>query len=400
MRKKITCYYYLIHILFWCGYAIIWSFTSVYLKACGYNSQIIGLVTGVGAMISVLIQPVLASLVEKSPRMNNSKNVVVLQLLALGMATMMMLKLPGIYTVAVLFMMVAALEASLPSILSSIAMECVNEGLSINYGIARGLGAASFSVSSLFYGYAVSFWGENCLMILYMIICLLVVLSVILFRQCYKQEVPIRKICKEEKKQKIAGFSLLKKYSFLKYFLISAVFLFMSHNIVCVFLPQIIENAGGDSSKLGIAIFIAAGVEFPVMSYFVRLSKKISTEKLLVWSAIFFAIKSAIAMFAGNVALVYLAQFSQFGGFALFTPASVYFINMALKEEDRNVGQALLGACTIGLGGTFGNIIGGMILERAGLFTMVTVSTAFCLVGILLMVACCRSYSKANLKNI
>ena len=203
MRKKITWFYYLIHILFWCGYAIIWSFTSVYLKACGYNSQIIGLVTGVGAMISVLIQPVLASLVEKSPRMNNSKNVVVLQLLALGMAAMMMLKLPGIYTVAVLFMMVAALEASLPSILSSIAMECVNEGLSINYGIARGLGAASFSVSSLFYGYAVSFWGENCLMMLYIIICLLVVLSVILFRQCYKKEMPIRKICKEENEYNI-----------------------------------------------------------------------------------------------------------------------------------------------------------------------------------------------------
>ena len=400
MRKKITWYYYLIHILFWCGYAIIWSFTSVYLKACGYSSQVIGMVTGVGAMISVLLQPFLASLVEKSPHMNNRKNVVILQLLALGMAVLMMRKLPGTYTVAVLFMMVAALEASLPSILSSIAMEGMNAGLPINYGIARGLGAASFSVSSLFYGYAVSFWGANCLMTMFVIICLLVVLSVILFRRCYKEEIPAEKRCEEEKKQKTADFSLLKKYSFLKYFLLSAVFLFMSHNIVCVFLPQIIEHAGGDSSKLGIAIFIAAGVEVPVMSYFVRLSKKITVDKLLIVSAVFFGIKSAIALFAGNVALVYLAQFSQFGGFALFTPASVYFINMALKEEDRNVGQALLGACTIGLGGTFGNVIGGMILERAGLFAMVTVSTVFCIVGILLMIVCRSSYKKANLKNI
>lgn len=400
MGKKITWYYYLIHILFWCGYAIIWSFTSVYLKACGYNSQIIGLVTGVGAMISVLLQPVLAALVEKSLHMNNSKNVVVLQLLTLGMAAMMLLKLPGIYTVAVLFMMVAALEASLPSILSSIAMEGVNAGIPINYGIARGLGAASFSISSLFYGYAVNFWGENCLMIFYTIICVLVILSVILFRQCYKQEISTEKSCIEEKKQKTADFSLLKKYSFLKYFLLSSVFLFMSHNIVCVFLPQIIEHAGGDSSKLGIAIFIAAGVEFPVMSYFVRLSKKIAVDKLLVISAVFFGIKSAIALFAGNVGLVYLAQFSQFGGFALFTPASVYFINMALKEEDGNVGQALLGACTIGLGGTFGNVLGGMILERAGLFAMVLVSTVFCAVGILLMLVCRNAYLKANLKKI
>lgn len=400
MMKKITWYYNLIHMLFWCGYAIVWSYTAVYLQDRGYTSQVIGLVTGIGAVISVLLQPILAAFIAKNKRMSNLGNVIILKMITMILAAAMMTKLPGLYTVAVLFTIIAGLEASIPSILSSVAMECVNAGVSINYGVARGLGSVLYAIFSLFLGYAVSFFGSGCLMFLYLGASVLTIGMVVSFGKESRQYSGARNAEAVETEKNGSMFSLLKKYSFLKYFLVSAVFLFMSHNMVCVFLPMIIENAGGDSSKLGIALFIAAGVEFPVMSYFVRLSKKIAIEKLLVWSAIFFAIKSAIAMFAGNVALVYLAQFSQFGGFALFTPASVYFINMALKEEDRNVGQALLGACTLGLGGTFGNVIGGMILERAGLFVMVSVSTVFCVVGILLMMVCRNAYLKTNLKKI
>ena len=257
------------------------------------------------------------------------------------MAILMLIELPGIYTVAVLFTLLAAFEASIPSILNSIAMEANNAGGEINYGFARGMGSV---------GYAI--------------------------------------------------FSLFKKYSCLKYFLPASVLLFMSHNMVCVFLPMIIENAGGDSSKLGIALAISTMVEFPVMSYFLKLSQKIKTEKLLVISAIFFTIKSGVALAASSVGAVYLAQLLQFGGFALFTPASVYFINMALEEEDRNVGQAMLGACSLGLGGTFGNVLGGMLLEKAGLSVMLTVSTVFCMAAILLMMFSRKSYLKTNLKKV
>ena len=100
-----------------------------------------------------------------------------------------------------------------------------------------------------------------------------------------------------------------------------------------------------------------------------------------------------MALAAGNVGVVYLVQFLQFGGFALFTPASVYFMNQILDKEDRNVGQALLGACTLGLGGTFGNMLGGVLIEHAGLFYMILTSTILCAVGVFLM-------RKTNLKKV
>lgn len=390
--KKLTLSYQLTHMLFWSGYAIIWSYTAVYLQARGYQSQTIGMVTGIGAVISVLLQPFLAGCISKNSHMSNAGNVMLLKIVAVGLAFLMMQKLPGLYTVAVLFTVIAAVEATIPSILSSIAMECVNEGIEMNYGVARGLGSVCYAVCALFLGYAVSFWGEDYLIILYVLLSILNVIVVFLFQRLHKKECPVQQEEATEKVQ-VSMLSLLKKYPCLKYFFAAAVLFFMSHNMLGVFLPMIIEQAGGDSSKLGIALAISAMTELPVMSYFAKLSKKISTDKLLIYSGIFFTLKSAMALVAGNVGIVYLVQFLQFGGFALFTPASVYFINEALDKDDCNVGQALLGACTLGLGGTFGNILGGMLIDFAGLFSMLLTSTILCGIGLLLL-------RKANLKKI
>lgn len=70
------------------------------------------------------------------------------------------------------------------------------------------------------------------------------------------------------------------------------------------------------------------------MSYFVKLSQKIKTEKLLIISAVFFLIKSAVALVAGSVSMVYLAQFLQFGGFAivLMTMSKNSYLKANLKK--------------------------------------------------------------------
>ena len=404
--KKLNLYYIGTHILFWSGYAIAWSYTAVYLQERGYNSQVVGLVTGIGAVLSVLLQPMLANMIAKNKRMSNMGNVLLLKLITIAMAVLMLVKLPGIYTIAVLFTFIAAVEATIPSILSSIAMEMNSAGGEINYGFARGMGSVGYAIFSLFLGWAVSSFGAECLMYLYIGTSIFTIAVVVMLKNAAKN--PAEGIAdkksdakrEQQAKKDASMFSLFKKYSYLKYFLVGTVLLFMSHNMVCVFLPMIIENAGGDSAKLGIALAISAMVEFPVMACFVKLSQKIKIEKLLVISAIFFTIKSSVAFFASTVALVYLAQFLQFGGFALYTPASVYFIDMSLQKEDRNVGQALTGACSLGLGGTFGNVLGGMILERAGLSTMLTVSTIFCMLAIGFMVLSRKSYLAANLKNV
>ncbi|MDD6571101.1 MAG: MFS transporter [Thermoflexaceae bacterium] len=388
--KKITFTYIMIHVVFWCSYAIAWSYTAVYLKSCGYDNSVVGLVTGIGAVISVILQPVLASATIRFPWMNNKTKVILLKILSLILAVAIMAKMPGIYTIAVLFTLIAAIDASIPSMLSSMAMEYVNAGKDINYGLARGTGSIAYALISLFLGYAVEWLGTQFLMVLYIFLGM-VTAGITVF---FPYEDQKKEKTKKDNQRRTGISALFGKYVFLPFFLTASIVLFMGHNMVNVFLLNIIERAGGNSTNLGLALAIAAGVELPVMMFFVKLEKRIKVEKLLVISAVFFTVKSVFTLFAVNVGLVYLMQFLQFGAFALFTPASVYFINKAMEQTDSGIGQALLGSCSLGLGGTLGNVLGGFILDGAGVDAMIWCTVILSAVGIGLMGISARIYEK------
>lgn len=393
--KKLHWLYILLHMVFWCDYAVVWSYATVFLQSAGYNSTIIGVVTGTGAILSVLGQPILASATRKLTILNNRRNIAILKVVSIVVATVVMLKLPGFYTVAVLFLILLAIDASIPSILSTVAMDCINEGKEINYGLARGSGSIAFAIFSLILGYSVNNNSTDILMILYIIFGIIMVMVEFMFEYTYnsmkKHEnqkdseafLPTGKLPEENTK----FVKLFKKYRFLICFLIGSIFFFMGHYMVNTFLINIMECVGGNSSNLGVALAIAATVELPVMALFVKLEKRFPISRLLVISGIFFTVKCLVVWMAPNITVVYISQFLQFGAFALYTPASVYYINNTMERCDGPIGQSLLGACTLGLGGTFGNLLGGVILEKLGVHEMILISAVISLMGCIFMVA-------------
>lgn len=378
--KKSTISYIFMHLIFWCSYAVTWSYTAVYLEDCGYNNTIIGLVTGIGAVISVIMQPFLAALINRFQKLNTRTNIVTLKLASILIAAVIMLRPQGVYSVALLFILLAAIDASIPSMLSTLAMESVNAGRYINYGLARGIGSIAYALFSLFLGYAVVWFAPSFLMPAYIVLSAVTVGVSFLFP--YSRHADDSNINNSKRTEKDGAISLFSKYPFLLFFLIASVTLFMGHNMINMFLVRIIERAGGTSADLGLALAIAATVELPVMGCFVKLSAKFKINKMLLFSSAFFVIKCVMTLIAMKLWMVYIAQFLQFGAFALFTPASVYFINKTMDEKDSGVGQALLGACSLGLGGALGNVLGGIIVEQSGVAGMIVCSIVLSAAGL------------------
>lgn len=56
-----------------------------------------------------------------------------------------------------------------------------------------------------------------------------------------------------------------------------------------------------------------------------------------------------------------LSQLCQFGAYAFFVPASVYYINERVPDQYKVTGQSALGMATMGLGGAVGNFLGGRV---------------------------------------
>ena len=385
-RAKIS--YILSHGLFWCTYCISWSYTACFLTSKGYNSFTVGLVTGLGAITSVILQPVTAALAGKIPFLNDKRNAIILKIISLVTAVLIMAGFPGSLSIAVLFTVLTAIDASIPSILSTLATSYINSGRYLNYGAARGCGSLTYSLFSLALGIMVSHAGTDILMILYIFFGALCILAIAAFPANVSEtdnnsvsDNPVNPSGSRER----TGF--LARYPYLYSFFAASILLYIGHNIYNMFLINIVNRAGGDSVNLGTALAISACVELPVMAYFVRLENKIPVEKLMIISSIIFTLKAFSAIFATSVPAVYVVSFMQIGAFAIFTPGSVYFICKHLSPSDNSLGQALLGSCTLGLGGTLGNILGGFIIDRTGITAALVVAAILSAFGAILIAA-------------
>ena len=132
---------------------------------------------------------------------------------------------------------------------------------------------------------------------------------------------------------------------------------------------QIITNVGGTSADLGRLLAIAAITEIPVMFLFSLILKHVKSSVLLIISGIFFALKAFGYFAAGNIALMTVAAVMQMGSFALYIPASVYYVNEVMEEQDKFKGQALMTG-TNTLGGMIGSLLGGFLIDHAGVVVM------------------------------
>jgi PPP family 3-phenylpropionic acid transporter len=112
-------------------------------------------------------------------------------------------------------------------------------------------------------------------------------------------------------------------------------------------------------------------------------------------SAFFFLLKIIIAWLAPNVAMIYLSQSIQMLGFALFTPASIYYVNYIIGKHDKVKGQSMLGVA-ICLASAIANITGGRILDMIGVRNMLLVGIAVTAVGFLII---CLTTEKVDINS-
>ena len=384
-NAKIT--YMLSQAVFWCTYGISWSYTASFLSSKGYSSFIIGLVTGIGAVISVILQPVIAAVTRRFNVLCTKRNIIILKTLSLAASAFIMFNPPGAYTTAVLFTVLTAIDASVPSMLSTLAMDYINGGNQLNFGLARGCGSISYAIFTLILGYVVQYLGADILMAMYIVLGFINIITVVLF--------PVDN-SKEHFADNNKDSNILRKYPFLIFFLTACVLLYIAHNIFNVFLLNIVQRAGGDNTNLGIALAISAFVELPAMAAIVKIAKKISIEKVILVSSISFTLKAAACVFAVSIPAVYAVSAMQMIAFALFTPGSVYFINKHMQPHDSAIGQALIGSCTLGLGGTLGNIIGGLVIDIAGLTPTLIFSAILSACGTVVMFMAMRVIKICN----
>ena len=372
-----TVRYTLLNSAYFVAFCTIHAYAAVFLLANGMSNTEVGILLAVANIISAVFQPIIAGIIDRPGFLTNKRFITISVLGILGGCIILMLvpgkKIPIFIVYAAIYMIQFAYQPAM----TALCFEYQKAGCNIFYGLARGLGSASFAFTSLIIGRVVEANGVTILMwvsIAAMLVSLIVIVTFVKPGKAAQTaaETPVAH-------NSLSSFA--KTYPAFVVFLIATICFFFAHNMINDFMIQIIRNLGGNETELGYANFLQAILELPVMALIVFVLKKIKADMLLIISGVAFFIKILILVFASNMAHMYISQSLQLFAYAVFIPAGAYYVSSTMEELDQVKGQAFI-TSAITIGGVFSNFISGYILDNFSIRTMLVTGSIVCAVGV------------------
>lgn len=357
MNKSLTLRYTMQQIAYWATAAGIISFASAFLLEKGFAASIVGILLASGNLLSCAAQPFLAEWADRRSG-NIVKYLIIgltfcsvlcfgaIQLLPLSHHVFGILYLLGVFT----------FDAMMP-LLNAISVRYNGCGYKINYGFGRGIGAFAFSLSALAIGEAMAGLGAD-----WMIWISLFFLVLHIFIVLGYPNVEASSLSQKEEIECCSVPEFFKRYKWYCLSLLGVMFLGMFHAMTENYLIEIVKPLGGNSSSVGMALFIATVIEMPVLLFFDRVRKYIADNTLLKLSGIFFLVKGILFFLAPNVTAIYLTQALQAVTYCFLSPTQLYYANSKIRAADMVKGQAFITA-SYSLGCAIGNFTGGQLLD-------------------------------------
>ena len=384
-----TLRYTLINALYFAAFCTIHAMAAVYLLANGFTNTEVGILLAAANITSALCQPIIAGIIDKPGWLTNRRFIIIaVTVIMIGSALLMVLN-DNKVMVFIIYVIIYMIQFAYQPVMTALYFEYKKAGCNIYYGLARGLGSASFAVTSAFIGRLIESRGVGILQIINVITMALSVLVVYTFKKPMEEKTEISDKSKDEPLKtedthnNVIDFA--RTYPAFMIFLLATVCFYFAHNMINDFMIQIIRNLGGGEKELGYSNFLQAILELPVMALIGIVLKKISSGKMLILSGAAFFIKILILIFATNMAMMYLSQSMQLFAYAVFIPAVAYYVNETMSDSDQVKGQAYV-TSAITIGGVFSNLISGVILDHLGIKIMLITGTAVCAAGVLIAV--------------
>jgi len=368
---------------YWMIFCPIYSFSSVFLLSRDFSNQQIGWVIAIGNILAVFLQPALGTLIDRVKTLTLKKVMIILSALCLVFLCGLLYLHIGLTWLAIFYILVVVLLITMQPLVTSITFEHINTGRNINFGVTRAAGSLGFAILSTLLGFWILRTSPSIIPVFAAFLLAGFLILLFIFPAAKKQGDPNDQPDRNLAISKPTG-NFLGRYHRLVPFLLGVACLFIFHTTINTFLAQIMASVDGKTSDLGISLTIAAVCEMPAFLGFNWLASRFSGGGLLKFSGIMYALRSFVFVAASSVLMVNIGQGLQAISFAVFIPASVYYMNHWMREEDKVKGQTYVtGLATFG--GVVGSIIGGWLLDHASVFMLLVFASAAAVIGCLLM---------------
>lgn len=381
--RRLTANYALIQCIFNMAYCCIINFAAVFLLARRFSNAEVGLVLTIANGLALISQPVIAAFADKTHWLSLRQIVAGLLGVCFLAGLLLMVTPAMVLPTAILYILLICAFNSQGSLVVAMALDHINAGVPINFSLARGIGSFAFAVLALVLGNLTNRYGGEIIMPVGLAISLVGIILVATFPKITQPAIARSGAAAEQ----ASGFGeFARRNPRFMALLGSVALLYFSHTLINTYTIQIVKHVGGSNANMGIASAIGGFLELPAMALFPLLLDRIKhAGTILKWSGVFFVLKALLTLLAPNIGWIYVAQCLQFFAYAMFTPASVYYVNQVIRGADKVKGQAGV-TMALGVSGMIGNFLGGIMLDSSGgVSFMLTVGLGVSLVGLVLV---------------
>lgn len=360
---------------FWGSLSAFMSFLVLYFNLNGYSEIQIGYIMTVISIISIVSPTIMGYIADYYIPI---KYVVVF---------MMLISIPIAFAIGAtvgLFPMVLLLtgllsmsEKSMGSMIDSWGMKLRNRKPYLNYGLTRSVGSLTYAFVAIIIGRFYDYVGISKMFWVHAVFILLFIIPALTL-----EGVPVTKNRKKEQ----SFLRTVKKLLQIRQYMILMICMILhgfSVVIVQTFQPILINNHGGTSTHLGLASFVLAICEAPIMFNSNRFLRKYKVEKLLSIAFLFSSLRIIASIIAPSLGWNIAVQSMQAISYGLYLPSILFYITLITPDEMHATAITLAMSLGFGVSGVLGNMLGGVIAQQLGVgavYYVFTIIAAFSLI--------------------
>ena len=385
-KDRIPAQYASLQFFYWMTNLSIYSFSSAFLLPNGFSSSQVGIVMTLGSIGSLILEPVLADLADRSRRLTPAGITSLL-------AGLLILCLGGLLAVQgngtalfVFYVLCYILQTIMQPLINEMNFFLERAGHKMNYGVARAMGSLGYSLFSALLGVLTQRFGIS--MIPLMTIAVLAVMLALLamLSRTASSSKDQKDVHSEEKQNPGSLMEFARTHGKLLLLTAGGTCLMFCANACGSYLLQIMNHVGGTTENMGFALSVAAISEIPAMVLFERVRRKISTGTLLKIAGIGYIVKHVVLLMAKSYAAVLFAMVFQMVSFAVYIPAIVAYMHEHTSAEDAVKGQSLMPLAS-SAAGLLSSFSGGFMIDRLGVGAFLAACVVMAVLGTLIVFA-------------
>lgn len=381
-RRKISGMIILSQTFYHSAYCLMIYFASVFLLDRGFSNGRIGTVMGLAFALSIPVQQAVPMIIARY-NIRMCRLLGGLYILISGASFLLYLLPLNDPAAAAMMIGIFCLQIGLAASVDSLYRGYELQGISLSFGLFRGIGSGMFALASLVMGMMLKIVPPATLPLFYGVITLL--LCICLFKMDAPNAIPPRK-------EASARTHLITRDRWFILFLAGVVCICITSSFIDNFLLQIMLNVGGSSSSMSIALFIVSIIEMPAMMLYPMARKKLDVTALLILSGWFWTIKNLLICISNAPMGVYLSMIFQLASYAVYTIAVVDYLNTHFHKADFLQGQAcVLTAKTVG--SLAATLIGGHMIDIIGMDISLWIMVVLTVLGALCFTVSVRKHA-------